>query len=230
MKLSRIPIIGPLISRRDARIAAQAVTDYRASVVAADEAIARVEVPARLLVNCRIVPDRAAMLATLPTGGTWCEVGTADGEFAEQILTVCHPDKLHLIDSWSVEHDSRYVNMEEAVKQRLHGYPIEIHKGYSTDMLALFSDSYFDVIYLDAGHGYSDTVAELELCRQKVKSEGLIAGHDYVTGTWRTQDRYGVIEAVNAFCVQYNWEFVLVTWECHRHISFVLRKIMPYDM
>lgn len=224
MKLSQIPFIGTFISHHDAYIAAQAVAHYQASVVAADEAIDRVEMPARLLVNCRIVPDRVAMLATLPTGGTWCEVGTADGEFAEQILTVCHPDKLCLIDSWSAEHDSRYINMEEAVKQRLHGHPIATYKGYSTDMLALFSDNYFDVIYLDAGHGYSDTEAELELCRQKVKPEGLITGHDYVTGTWRTQYRYGVVEAVNSFCVHHNWEFMLVTWECHRHISFVLKS------
>jgi len=229
MKLSRIPFIGPFIRRHDAYIAAQAVASYRASVVAADEALGRVEVPARLLANCRIVPDRMAMLATLPKGGIWCEVGTADGGFAEQILTVCHPDKLHLIDSWSAEHDSRYINMEDAVKQRLHDHPIETHKGYSTDMLALFSDDHFDVIYLDAGHGYDDTMAELELCRQKVKPEGLITGHDYVTGTWRTQDRYGVIEAVNAFCIQYNWEFVLVTWECHRHISYMLRRVWEQD-
>jgi len=225
MELSHMPIIGPFIRRHDARIARQAVAHYQASVVAADGAIARVEVPARLLVNCRVVPDRAAMLATLPTGGRWCEVGTADGEFAEQILNICHPDILHLIDSWAAEHDNRYTNMEDAVKQRLHDHPIETHRGYSTDMLALFSDNYFDVIYLDAGHGYADTVAELELCHQKIKPNGLISGHDYITGTWRTQYRYGVIEAVNAFCIRYNWEFLLVTWECHRHISFVLRKV-----
>jgi predicted O-methyltransferase YrrM len=225
MKLSRIPFIGSAIARRDARIAAQAVAGYRASVVAADEAIGRVEVPARLLANCRIVPDRVAMLAALPGRGRWCEVGTADGEFAEQILTICHPDILHLVDSWSAEHDTRYADMEEAVKQRLYGQPIETHRGYSTGILASFPEDYFDVIYIDAGHGYADTLAELKLSRQKVKPGGLITGHDYVTGTWRTQDRYGVVEAVNAFCVQYNWEFVLVTWECHRHISYVLREV-----
>jgi len=229
MKLSHIPLIGPYTVRRDSRIAAQAVADYRADVVAADKAISRIEVPARLLVNCRIVPDRAAMLAALPKGGRWCEVGTADGEFAEQILKICHPDILHLIDSWSAEHDQRYANMEEAVKHRLQGHPIKTHRGYSTDMLALFSDNYFDVIYVDAGHGYADTLAELELCRQKLKPDAFITGHDYVTGTWRTQDRYGVVEAVNAFCVRYNWEFVLVTWECHRHISYVLKKVQEQN-
>lgn len=225
MKLSRSPLVGSFVARRDARIAAQAVHAWLDSVVVVDEAIVGVEVPARLLANCRIVPDRAAMLAAMPKGGTWCEVGTADGEFAEQILTISHPDMLHLVDSWWAEHDSRYADMEEQVKQRFHGRPIQTHRGYSTDVLRRLPDNHFDVIYLDAGHGYTDTVSELELCRQKVKSEGTIAGHDYVKGSWQRHDRYGVIEAVNAFCVQHDWEFVLVTWECHRHLSFVLRKV-----
>lgn len=227
MKLSSIPFIGPVIARRDARIAKQAVANYRAQLTAAHEAIAanRVEVPAQLLMNCRVVPDRAAMLATLPKGGRWCEVGTAAGDFAEQILTICRPDILHLVDSWLAEHDSRYANMEEAVKQRLHGYPIETHRGYSTEVLATFPDNYFDVIYVDAGHGYTDTVAELELSLQKVKTGGMLAGHDYVIGSWASSKRYGVIEAVNAFCVHHNWEFLLVTWESHRHLSYVLKQV-----
>ena len=225
MKLSSIPFVGPIIAKRDARIWAQAIECYKESVVKEDEAICRVEVPSCLLANCRIVPDRVTMLEKLPKGGIWCEVGTADGEFAEKILNISHPEVLHLVDSWAEEHDIRYANMEEAVKQRLHGYPIETHRGYSTDVLETFPDNYFDIIYLDAGHGCEDTVAELKLCRQKVMLSGFIAGHDYVTGTWQSQCRYGVIEAVNAFCVKNNWEFVLVTWECHRHISYVLRKV-----
>lgn len=222
MRLSHIPLIGQIIARRDARISHQGVANYKLDVIAKHEAIGSVELPGYLLANCRVVPDRQAMLGALPQGGIWCEVGTAEGEFAEQILEICKPDKLHLIDSWS--HDGRYIDMEDAVKQRLAGYPVETHRGYSTDMLASFPDECFDVIYIDAGHGYEDTVAELALARQKIKPGGLISGHDYVTGSWKSQYRYGVVEAVNAFCVQHGWEFILVTWECHRHISYVLRK------
>lgn len=223
--LAQIPLLGPLVARRDLRIAEQAVANYRARIIAEDEALARVELPTRLLQNCRIVPDRTAMLDWMPKAKLWCEVGAGEGEFAEQILAHAQPKALHLIDSWSAEHDRRYANAEEAVKARLGQEPVTTHRGRSTDMLAAFPDGYFDIIYLDAGHGYADTVAELALCRQKLAAGGLLAGHDYVTGMWQSQLRYGVVEAVNAFCIRWQWEFVLVTWECHRHISFVLRAL-----
>jgi hypothetical protein len=224
MRLSELPLVGSIIARRDARIAAQVLSTYQASVIAQDEAYGCLDVPEHLLENCRIVPDRALMLAKLPKGGLWCEIGTAAGEFAEQILAVCKPDYLHLVDSWAAEHDGRYIDMEQSVINRFNGAPVKTHRGYSTKVLDTFPDSYFDVTYLDTGHGYNDTVAELELCHLKVKPDGLIAGHDYVIGNWRTHYRYGVVEAVNKFCIQNNWEFMLVTWECHRHISYVLKQ------
>jgi hypothetical protein len=59
-----------------------------------------------------------------------------------------------------------------------------------------------------------------------VKDGGIIAGHDYTRyGGKYGMERYGVVEAVNAFCLKYDWEMIYLTHECHRHLSYALRKI-----
>ena len=105
---------------------------------------------------------------------------------------------------------------------------VVIHQGLSTAELAKFPDMYFDWVYLDTSHDYESTRQELELCRAKVKANGSLTGHDYVTGYWVGHCRYGVIEAVHAFCIQYDWEMIYLTHETHRHLSFVIQP-MPIN-
>ena len=72
----------------------------------------------------------------------------------------------------------------------------------STDAIGDFEDSTFDWIYIDTDHSYELTYKELRGYAPKVKPDGIIAGHDYSMGNWIDAYRYGVIEAVNEFCVQ----------------------------
>ena len=43
---------------------------------------------------------REQMLAHLPQGGTWCEVGVFSGAFSRKIIDIVAPQKLHLVDVW----------------------------------------------------------------------------------------------------------------------------------
>ena len=45
-----------------------------------------------------------------------------------------------------------------------------------------------------------------------------------VTGNRVDDVRYGVVEAVNEFCVKRGWEFICLTCDSRRHLSFALRK------
>ena len=72
---------------------------------------------------------------------------------------------------------------------------------------------------------YDTTAAELRLSARKVAADGLIAGHDYTRGNWETYHRYGVVEAVNEFCVREGWAFAAITHEPQRDVSFVLRRL-----
>ena len=78
---------------------------------------------------------------------------------------------------------------------------------------------------LKGSHTYDDTLAELALCRLKVKDDGIIAGHDYAAGNVERGLRYGVVEAVNETCIEHDMELAYLTNESRRYLSFAIRKL-----
>lgn len=44
-----------------------------------------------------------------------------------------------------------------------------------------FDDEFFDLVYIDAQHEYEDVKQDIEIWLPKVKKNGIIAGHDYLT-------------------------------------------------
>ncbi len=87
------------------------------------------------------------------------------------------------------------------------------------------SDGSLDWIYIDTDHSYPTTRDELNLAEKKIKPEGYICGHDYTVGFWSSYNRYGVIEAVNQFCVEQDWGFAYLTHEADQHASFALQAL-----
>ena len=59
----------------------------------------------------------------------------------------------------------------------------------------------------------------------KVKDGGIIAGHDYCQGNINDALAYGVVLAVNQFCIKYDWEFIYITHKTDRNLSFAIKKI-----
>ncbi len=178
--------------------------------------------------NLKVVVNRDAMLRELPKGGVVAEIGVAAGGFSKRILKFAEPSKLYLIDAWD---SARYQGLQQTVINNLQAEidsgVVEIRRGYSTEILETFDNHFFDWVFIDTNHTYETTRAELELCLRKVKKGGLICGHDYIAGDWKMRNRYGVVEAVNEFCVRYGWEQIYITHETHRHVSFVIREIAP---
>jgi len=180
------------------------------------------------LKNVKVLPARLDMLEQLPKNATVAEIGVAKGRFSEKILDLCSPKKLHLVDSWSTRmfDTSARSWVEKKFKEQIKLGVVDINHGKSADILNGFPDNYFDWVYIDTDHTYTTTKMELELCRQKVKPGGIISGHDYTSRHYRKGNSFGVVEAVNEFCCKYNWEFVFLTHETHRHISFGIREIV----
>lgn len=178
------------------------------------------------IANLHVVLNRNALLQTLPSNAVVAEVGVAEGGFSQRILKFANPSKLYLIDAWD---EARYTGLHTTVNARLSGEidtgRVEIRRGMSTAVLPTFDDHFFDWVFLDTDHTYATTRDELQICKTKVKPGGLICGHDYITGDWKMRNRYGVVEAVNEFCVKEGWEMVYVTHETHRHLSYALRKL-----
>lgn len=176
--------------------------------------------------NCRLLPNRTELLHRLPHGGVVAEIGVAFGDYSREIMDFNRPAQLHLIDPWDL---NRYNEGHERVKsmfgQEIASGKVQLHLGGSTDMLPTFEDASFDWVYIDTDHSYANTWNELVLCDAKVKRDGRICGHDFCTGNVIKPVVYGVVQAVNKFCVEYGWQFEYLTVEPDAHFSYCLKRL-----
>lgn len=203
------------------------VQSLRATIHENGESLPYILLQEKHIANLKVVLNRNALLSSLPKGAISAEIGVNRGDFSQRILSYAQPKQLHLIDMWDSEryHAGLMTHVQSRFQPQIADGDIQIHRGHSLEILRTFPDHYFDWVYLDTDHSYTTTAQELILCSRKVKQGGIIAGHDYVTGDWKMRLRYGVVEAVNEFCVKNDWEMIFVTHETHRHCSFAIRQI-----
>jgi ubiquinone/menaquinone biosynthesis C-methylase UbiE len=139
-------------------------------------------------------------IASLPKGGICAEVGVLRGNFSAHILQTVRPDRLHLIDRDPCRHN---------VRQRFADCSaIEYHEGDSAELLVSFPDSYFDWIYIDAGHHYEAVRADADAASRKLKPGGVMIFNDYIIWDHLCAKRYGVVQTVNELCVKEGWKVV----------------------
>jgi hypothetical protein len=165
----------------------------------------------------------------MPKGGEVAEIGVAKGEFSRFILAHAKPRKLHLIDLWAhqtredyaadgnnaddVEQDRRHQAVLEQFGAEIRDGVVAIHRAYSHEAAAEFADGQLDWVYIDALHSYDGVLSDLRNYKDKVKSDGLILGHDYTNNVRAQQMQFGVVEAVNDFVEQEGFKFVTLTHE-----------------
>jgi hypothetical protein len=177
--------------------------------------------------NLKTILNREDLLGSLPVNKVVAEIGVDKGEFSELILKITTPEKLYLIDAWEGGRYSSNLKgiVEDKFKDEIAKGLVQVNVGYSIQVLSTFPDFYFDWVYLDTDHSYEVTKNELAILKTKVKPQGIIAGHDYISYDWVGNHKYGVIEAVNEFCVNENWEIIYLTAETNQYRSYAIRKI-----
>jgi hypothetical protein len=156
------------------------------------------------------------LLEMLPKNSVGAEIGVWKGDFSQAVLNAAHPKELHLIDPWKYQSSSTYKyawygglakNGQDEMDRHYNGVcsrfedqirreQVEIHRGFSADVLSQFPDDFFDWVYIDGNHMYEFVKKDLELAYRKTKAGGLVCGDDYVDGQW-WQD--GVKKAVDEF-------------------------------
>ena len=138
------------------------------------------------------------------------EVGVREGKNL-QCLLGAKPELLVAVDIWRDDgvpsHNDRGEKQDKldqffaGVQALASANPcIQVIRAYSLDAAKLFDDGSFDFVYLDADHGYEAIKADIAAWAPKVRSGGVLAGHDYlraVVGLYKT--RVGVIQAVDEF-------------------------------
>lgn len=179
--------------------------------------------------DAEVVPSREEMLEAFPQGGRVAELGADEGSFSEKILSITDPDELYVIDVWeSNEYSDRSVEEVKArCADRIADGTVEVLSERPDVALERFEDGFFDWVYIDTTHAYERTLKELEIARKKVKSDGVIAGHDYCLGDVPRGQWYGVIAAVHEFCAENGMKLTYLSLESHGHSSFALERIDP---
>ncbi len=158
-------------------------------------------IPQELLEDCRILSDRTGFLEYVPKAATICELGTLHGDFAREILKRCDPAHLHLVD----------VTFSGCHGDVLSDARVSAHEMLCETYLAGCPDSAFDLVYVDADHGYEAVKADIAAAWQTVKPGGLLAFNDFARMTRPGLGQFGVHQAVCEFMVAHRWPMV---WFC----------------
>jgi len=135
---------------------------------------------------------------------TGVEVGVAEGKYNE-VLCKSNPQMtVYGVDAWQTYQDyPDYKGWEtldplyqKAVK-RLEPYPNhKIIKAFSADGAKQFTDDSLDFVYIDANHSDPYISQDIEAWSLKVRTGGIISGHDYV---WWVGQNYHVKEDISGY-------------------------------
>lgn len=116
------------------------------------------------------------------------EIGSYAGESVKMYKEILGPDVLIVsIDPWDElndKHDLIHNTDLKPVERKFNDVTMNMQnivkcKAYSQDIADMFADEYFDCVYIDGLHTYDQVKLDFKNYINKVKSGGIIAGHDY---------------------------------------------------
>lgn len=161
-----------------------------------------------------VVPDRfelAVLLNRRELCGCSVEVGVRRGEFSRALLEAWNGTHLISVDPWSEAPPESYrdvANTRQPEHDEFHRETVErlapfgerstIWRVTGAEAATRLPHHCLDFVYLDARHDRESVATDLANWFEKVRPGGIIAGHDYVDGTF-PEGEFGVRSAVDAF-------------------------------
>jgi hypothetical protein len=133
-------------------------------------------------------------MGSLPKNGIGAEIGVAEGCFSEQLIKVCQPRFLYLIDTWKHNpapevqsdaanvsqkvQDARFRNVLQRFGHRgVDNTRVLIIRADSVTAARLFDFDFFDWIHIDGDHTRAGEDAEAYW--PKMKRGAWMTGHDF---------------------------------------------------
>lgn len=137
------------------------------------------------------------------------EIGVAKGYYSKVLLDNIPDLQLLCIDTWDEGVKPRHGHYEQAC-ETLSAYPgATIICKTSFKAVKDVPDESLDFVYLDADHRYKAIKGDINKWAKKVRSGGIVAGHDYVLSTYGTVD---VIRAVDEYVAKHGLELHLTDY------------------
>jgi len=161
-----------------------------------------VAAPSPIVLHERGRLDLARLFCTLGyTSGA--EIGVERGLYSEQLCLANPALQLRAVDAWQAHRGYRDHTSQSKLeafygeaRNRLAPYRAEIVRRFSLDAAVYARDSSLDFVYIDANHDLPHVIADIAAWEPKVRSGGIVAGHDFVTLRW-THNKANIENVLN---------------------------------
>lgn len=162
--------------------------------------------------SCQVLYDD--VIRSAENGCHFVEVGSYEGQSAAymtvEIINSCKKIRFDCIDTWNHHNDIQ--DPDETYKKFLdnmnlvngHYNPIKMD---SIEASKLYKDNSIDFVYIDADHSYEAVKNDIIAWLPKVKSGGILAGHDYPMQSVRNAV-HEVLGSTNISVNMCSWRFV----------------------
>lgn len=143
--------------------------------------------------------------------GCGVEIGVQQGEYSETLLRYWRGMHLISVDPWREDAPENYIDIANVLQptheqffqtttKRLarYGARSTIWRLTSLEAAPRIPRHSLDFVYIDARHDYAAVMEDLNVWFDKVRPGGIVAGHDYIDGTFPAGE-FGVKSAVDEF-------------------------------
>lgn len=145
------------------------------------------------------------------------EIGIATGDYSLYMMKTIPDLELYGVDPFEVYEgykdyalNSTLNHLRQAAHEKLDSYPnYHFVEKYSMDAVKDFEDGSLDFVYIDANHEDPYVTDDITEWSKKVKSGGVVSGHDYAR-VRSIEWRYAVVDAVNRYVAKNNLQ--LYVW------------------
>lgn len=140
------------------------------------------------------------------------EIGVDNGGYSETLLKANPKLFLTSVDPWAndayepgisgIDYRQSYFNQcYRTAKKRLAPYNCQIVRKASMEAVKNFKDNSLDFVYIDGNHDFANVVNDIHQWQKKVRSGGIVAGHDYAffSGGKRNHVKYVVPNYTRAY-------------------------------
>jgi predicted O-methyltransferase YrrM len=134
------------------------------------------------------------------------EIGVFKGWYSRELLGRNPNLFLYCVDPWQRKNERVF----EIAKQKLANYNAKLIRKTSAEALKDIADSSLDFVYIDGEHDYKNVRHDVFGWSKKVRTGGIVSGHDYFTHTAGVE--FGVIRAVDEY-VKENDQQLFITKE-----------------
>lgn len=146
------------------------------------------------------------------------EIGVLRGAYSRLICDSIPDVKLVCVDPWVPYREWAKGNLHNMnkmeghfirAKRRLRGFHVTFIREMSMDAVRNIPDKSLDFVYIDGLHEFDPVMLDLLHWGDKVRSGGMIAGHDYSEPAWHN----GVMLAVDTYTKAHNIDKWYITDE-----------------